>query len=98
MVNSNSSASEPKILTLYEGEAYFNFIESLHSKSTKRNYAYGLKHFLTHHKLTDPEQILTIPLEELEDMIKKYLVYLTQAHKSTGMARVNLEQYATFAK
>ena len=47
-----------KILSVYDGRAYFNFIESLHSKATKRNYAYGLKHFLIHHQLTDPEQII----------------------------------------
>ena len=87
-----------KVLTLYQGNAYFNFIESLHSESTKRNYAYGLKHFLTHHKLTDPEEILSIPLDTLEEMIKKYLVFLTQVHKSSGMARVNLAAIRHFCK
>ena len=87
-----------KVLTLYQGNAYFNFIESLHSESTKRNYAYGLKHFLTHHKLKDPEEILSISLDALEEMIKKYLVYLTQVHKSNGMARVNLAAIRHFCK
>ena len=87
-----------KILTLYQGNAYFNFIESLHSESTKRNYAYGLKHFLTHHKLKDPEEILSVSLDALEEMIKKYLVYLTQVHKSNGMARVNLAAIRHFCK
>lgn len=58
-----------KILALYHGKAYFNFIESLQTVSTKRNYAYGLKHFLTHHELKEPEQLLSISLDSLEDMI-----------------------------
>lgn len=87
-----------KVLSLYQGNAYFNFIESLHSESTKRNYAYGLKHFLTHHKLKDPQEILSIPLDSLEEMIKKYVVYLTNVHKSSGMARVNLGALRHFCK
>ena len=87
-----------KVLTLYQGNAYFNFIESLHSESTKRNYAYGLKHFLTHHQLKDPEEILSIPLDSLEEMIKKYVVFLTTVHKSSGMARVNLAALRHFCK
>ncbi len=87
-----------KILALYQGKAYFNFIESLHSKATKRNYAYGLKHFLIHHKLTDPEQILSISLDSLEEMIKRYMVYLTNEHKSPSQARINLAALRHFCK
>jgi integrase len=87
-----------KILALYQGTAYFNFIESLHSDSTKRNYAYGLKHFLTHIQLKDPEQLLAISLDSLEDMIKKYLVFLTQVHKSNALARVNLAAIRHFCR
>lgn len=87
-----------KVLSLYKGNAYFNFIESLHSESTKRNYAYGLKHFLNHHHLKDPEEILSFSLDALEEMIKKYVVYLTNVHKSNGMARVNLAALRHFCK
>jgi hypothetical protein len=87
-----------KILALYQGTAYFNFIESLQSMSTKRNYAYGLKHFLIHNQLKDPEQILSISLDSLEEMIKKYLVFLTQVHKSNSMARINLAAIKHFCR
>ena len=87
-----------KILALYQGTAYFNFIESLHSLSTKRDYAYGLKHFLTHNQLKDPEQLLSISLDSLEEMIKKYLVFPTQVHKSNSMARINLAAIKHFCR
>jgi len=87
-----------KILGLYQGTAYFNFIESLQTESTKRGYAYGLKHFLNHNNLKEPEQILSISLDSLEDMIKKYLVFLTQVHKSSAMARINLAAIKHFCR
>jgi len=55
----------------YEGSAFFNFIESLNSEVTKRNYSYFLKQFLKYYTLASPQDLLSIDCETLEDMIKK---------------------------
>jgi hypothetical protein len=63
-----------KILTEFKGKAYFNFIESFHAEYTQRAYTYALRNFLKYIQLTNPEELLSIPLDILEEKIKQYLV------------------------
>ena len=71
----------------YEGNAFFNFIESCNSEITKRNYAYCLKQFLRFHGLTNPQELLSIGYDTLEDMIKKYLVNEVKINHSPSQAK-----------
>jgi integrase len=54
-------------------EEYFNFIESLNSPLTKRNYNYSLQQFLSWVKL-DLHSLLKMPTPKLEKVIIEYLV------------------------
>ena len=54
-------------------QAYFNFINSLNSPATKRQYAYCLDQFLTTTKLTI-DKFLKLPQNKQTDIIINYLV------------------------
>ncbi len=85
-----------KILAIYQGTAYFNFIESLNSEVTKTQYTYALKEFLNHNRLSCPDDILSIPLDSLEELIKRYLVYKLKEKKSPSHARTSLSALKHF--
>jgi integrase len=56
-----------------ESKAYFNFINSLNSESTRNSYKFCLQKFLIYYKL-DLASFLQLPTEEMSDLIIKYLV------------------------
>ena len=56
-----------------ESKAYFNFINSLNSESTRNSYKFCLEKFLIYYKL-DLSSFLKLPTEEMSDLIIKYLV------------------------
>ncbi len=86
-----------KILALYQGnQTFFNFIESLNSEATKRVYTYALKEFLIYNRLSSPDDLLTVPLESLEALIKKYRVYKLKEKKSPAHARLSLSALKHF--
>jgi hypothetical protein len=64
------------LLVKKERQAYFNFINSLNSEYTKKEYGYCLDNFLNHSKL-DLNKFLKLPEDkkqrrkELEDIIQK---------------------------
>ena len=79
-------ASEPTILSLYQGKAFDNFKDSLKTEVTQLGYTNSLKRFLTYNKLTSPQELLTIPTDTLEDMIKNHTIYLQKEIKSPSQA------------
>jgi site-specific recombinase XerD len=87
-----------KILTEFKGKAYFNFIESLHAEYTQRTYTYALRNFLRYIQLTNPEELLSIPLDTLEEKIKQYLVYLAKEKKVTFQVKVNFAAIKHFCR
>ena len=70
------------ILSQYQGKAYDNFKDSLKTVVTQLVYTNSLKRFLTFSKLKNPQHLLTIPSDTLEDMIKKHTIYLQKEIKS----------------
>jgi integrase len=78
----------PAILSQYQGKAYDNFKDSLKTEVTQLVYTTSLKRFLTFCKLKDPQDLLTIPSETLEEMIKKHTIYLQKVIKSPSQATI----------
>jgi len=58
---------------LVQKEAYFNFVNSINSDVTRKNYEYCMSKFLRYCNL-DLESLLKLPQEELSNLIIKYLV------------------------
>jgi len=56
-----------------ESKAYFNFINSLNSESTRNSYKFCLQKFLIYYKLK-LASFLKLPTEEMSSLIIKYLV------------------------
>jgi hypothetical protein len=54
-------------------EEYFNFINSINSEATRKNYEYCMTRFLKHCNM-DLETLLKLPQQELSNLIIKYLV------------------------
>ena len=77
----------PAILSHYKGKAYDNFKESLKTEVTQLVYTGSLKRFLTYSTLRDPQELLTLPTDTLEDMIKKHSIYLQKEIKSPCQAK-----------
>ena len=55
------------------GEAYFNFVNSINSDVTRKNYEYCMSRFLKYCNL-DLASLLKLPQQELSNLIIKYLV------------------------
>jgi integrase len=68
-------------LLVRKEKEYFNFLNSLDSEFTKRQYNYSLTRFLKHYKL-DLHSFLKLPQTKITDVITEYLVK-TQVSKST---------------
>ena len=56
-----------------QSKAYFNFINSLHSESTRDSYRFCLEKFLNHYEI-DLVSFLKIPQQDITNLIIKYLV------------------------
>ena len=78
----------PAILSQYQGKAYDNFKDSLKTEVTQMVYTNSLKRFLSLNNLTNPQDLLTIPSDTLEEMIKKHTIYLQKEIKSPHLAMI----------
>ena len=87
MSNITKNVKCPTILSQYKGKAYDNFKDSLKTEVTQLVYTGSLKRFLTYSKLKDPQELLTIPSDTLEEMIKNHTIYLQKEIKSQSQAR-----------
>jgi integrase len=56
-----------------QSKAYYNFIYSLHSESTKKAYKFCLENFLNHYQI-DLLSFLRLPQDEMTSLIIRYLV------------------------
>ncbi|MDW0164636.1 MAG: hypothetical protein QOK65_04520 [Nitrososphaeraceae archaeon] len=70
-----------------QSNAYFNFINSLHSESTKESYRFCLEKFLNHYGI-DLLSFLKLPQQDITTLIIKYLVdrKISKQYKSVIMA------------
>lgn len=60
---------------LVQEEAYFNFVNSINSEVTKKNYTYCLTKFLKYCNL-DLDYLLRLPTQDLSNLLIRYLVSL----------------------
>jgi site-specific recombinase XerD len=58
---------------LEEERLYSNFINSLKSEETKKNYSYALKKYMAYHTMKDYSDLM---LADREEKIKQYVIYL----------------------
>ena len=56
-----------------QSKAYFNFINTLHSESTRKSYRFCLEKFLNHYEI-DLLSFLKLPQQDITNFIIKYLV------------------------
>ena len=56
-----------------QSQAYFNFINSLKTESTKKSYTFCIKKFLGHYE-KDLDQFLRLSQDEMTNLIIKYFV------------------------
>ena len=56
-----------------QSKAYFNFINSLKSESTRKSYTYSIEKFLGHYE-KDLDQFLSLSQDEMTNLIIKYFV------------------------
>ena len=70
-------------------EAYFNFVNSINSDATRKNYEYCLSRFLKYCNL-DLDSLLKLPQLELSNLIIKYLVSqkISSQYKTVIMATI----------
>jgi hypothetical protein len=67
-----SSTKDMQVLD-QQSKAYFNFINSLKSESTRKSYTFCIEKFLDHHE-KDLDQFLRLSQEEITNLIIKYFV------------------------
>jgi hypothetical protein len=74
---------------IQEKEAYFNFVNSINSESTRKNYEYCMKRFLKNCNM-DLETCLKLPQQELSSLIIKYLYSqkISSQYKTVIMATI----------
>lgn len=66
----NPTVNSMQVLLQEQSRAYFNFINSLHSESTKQSYNYCLEKFLSNYKL-DLVSFLKLPEQDIMNLINK---------------------------
>jgi hypothetical protein len=67
------SVESMQVLLEEQSNAYYNFINSLHSESTKQSYKFCLEKFLNHYRI-DLLSFLKLPQQDMTNLIIKYLV------------------------
>jgi integrase len=80
-------------LVVLEGDPYLNFINSLKSKDTKRQYRQSLVSFIKHYDTT-LEGLLSLTPKDIEQMITNYITNLNARGLSHGY--INLVMCAIF--
>jgi hypothetical protein len=70
-------------------DAYFNFVNSINSNATRKNYEYCISRFLKYCNL-DLNSLLKLPQQDLSNLIIKYLVSqkISSQYKTVIMATI----------
>jgi integrase len=69
----------PRVLSL--NNAYTNFIQSIDSIHTRRDYRVALSYFMRFVKITNYEDIVKMDVTILEDYIRDFIIYLKDERK-----------------
>jgi len=73
-----------------QSKAYFNFINSLKSESTRKSYTYCIEKFLGHYE-KDLDQFLRLSQEEMTNLIIKYFVELKISNQYKNLISATLK-------
>ena len=75
LISSKNVVSSIKCMQVLDeqSKAYFNFINSLHSESTRESYRFWLEKFLNHYRI-DLLSFLKLPQQDITNLVIKYLV------------------------
>jgi integrase len=76
--------SQSQSLAVDESKAYFNFINSIKSEYTKRNYRDALLRFLQHYQMDIRTLAKTSP-KDIEALLIDYIVYLKRKKRSLSL-------------
>lgn len=72
-----------------QGRPYLNFINSLKSEQTKDAYRKGLLRFMSTNKFQTLEEMLALPIQDIENMIIDYLLALKKDDLSSSFIGIN---------
>lgn len=72
-----------------QGRPYLNFINSLKSVETKKIYRKALRRFMTVNKFETLEDILSLPIQDIENMLVDYLQALKKDDLSSSYINLN---------
>ena len=78
---------------LEEERLYSNFINSLKSEETKKNYSYNLKKYMAYNSMTKCSDLL---LADREEKIKRYVIYLQNKGVSKSEFKILLAALKNF--
>jgi hypothetical protein len=74
-----------QVLLEEQSNGYYNFINSLHSESTKQSYKFCLEKFLNHYRI-DLLSFLKLPQHDMTNLVIKYLGRKTKINFYIGCA------------
>lgn len=72
-------------------EVFFNFINTLHSESTKKSYRFCLEKFLNHYGI-DLLSFLKLPVQDISNLIIKYLVDVKVSRQYKSLITTTLKR------
>ncbi len=81
--------------TVLEGRSYFNFINSLKSEFTKKNYQCALTRFLNHYNITT-EALAKTSARDIENLLIEYIVRLKKDNKSSSALSITVSSITHF--
>jgi hypothetical protein len=87
--NTVSSKRDMQVLN-EQSKAYFNFINSLKSESTRKSYTFCIEKFLVHYE-KDLGQFLRLPQDEMTNLIIKYFVDNKISNKYKNLMNATLK-------
>ena len=74
-ISSNNVIQSVKSMQVFDekSNAYFNFINSINSQSTRKSYEFCIEKFLSHYSI-DLESLLKLPQQDISNLLIRYLV------------------------
>jgi len=74
-ISSNNVVQSAKSMQVLDeqSKAYFNFINSLNSQSTRKSYEFCIEKFLSHYSI-DLESLLKLPQQDISNFLIRYVV------------------------
>lgn len=72
------------MLLIEQGKPYYNFINSLKTEETKKEYRKCLDKFVQHYSIANLKDFLKLPTDEIEDSVISYITGMRERKLSAG--------------